>query len=66
MKKVLLIAENDFEDREFTYPYYRLQESGYKVDIVGPKAKEQYKGKYGLTITSDYLLKTSKSMNTRQ
>lgn len=53
MKKVLIIAENDFEDRELMYPYYRLQEAGYKVDIVGPKAKEQYKGKFGLTITSD-------------
>ena len=53
MERVLLIAENDFEDRELMYPYYRLQEAGYEVDIVGPKAKETYKGKYGLTVTSE-------------
>lgn len=53
MKKVLLFAENGFEDRELMYPYYRLQEAGYKVDIVGPKAKESYKGEYGLTVVSD-------------
>jgi len=35
------------------YPYYRLQEAGYKVDIVGPKAKETYKGEYGLAVTAD-------------
>ena len=53
MKKALIIVANDFEDRELMYPYYRLQEAGYKVDIVGPKAKEAYKGKYGLSVTSD-------------
>jgi len=53
VKKVLLLAENGFEDRELMYPYYRLQEAGYKVDIVGPRAKETYKGEYGLTVTSD-------------
>lgn len=45
--------ENGFEDRELMYPYYRLQEVGYKVEIVAPKAKETYKGEYGLTVTSD-------------
>lgn len=54
MEKVLILAENGFEDREFMYPYYRLQEAGYKVEIVGPKAKETYRGEYGLSITSDF------------
>ncbi len=46
MEKVLLFVENGFEDRELTHPYYRFQEAGYKVDIVGPKAEVTYKGEY--------------------
>jgi protease I len=54
MKRVLLFVENGFEDRELIYPYYRLQEAGYKVDVVGPRAKVIYKGEYGLTMKSDF------------
>lgn len=53
MEKVLILADNGFEDSELMYPYYRFQEAGYKVDVVGPKAKEIYTGKHGLTIKSD-------------
>ena len=34
------MADNGFEDRELMYPYYRFQEVGYRVEVVGPKAKE--------------------------
>lgn len=47
------MTENGFEDRELMYPYYRFQEAGYQVVVVGPKAKETYNGEHGLTITSD-------------
>ncbi len=53
MKKVLIFVENGFEDRELMIPYYRLQEAGYKVDVVGPKANTTYNGEYGLSIKSD-------------
>ena len=53
MEKVLLLAENGFEDRELMYPYYRFQEAGDQVVVVGAKAKETYNGEHGLTITSD-------------
>ena len=53
MKKVLIFVENGFEDRELMIPYYRFQEAGYKVDIVGPKANITYNGEYGLTMKSD-------------
>lgn len=53
MKKVLLLVENGFEDRELMYPYYRFLEAGYHVDVAGPKARETYKGEYGLTIASN-------------
>ena len=53
MEKVLLFVENGFEDRELMYPYYRFQEAGYKVDVVGPGAKVTYNGEHGLTMESD-------------
>ena len=54
MKRVLFFVENGFEDRELMYPYYRFQEAGYKVAVVGPKAKVTYNGEYGLTLKSDF------------
>lgn len=53
MEKILLLTENGFEDRELMYPYYRVQEADYQVVVVGPRAKETYKGEYGLTIMAD-------------
>lgn len=51
--KILIMVDNEFEDSEFIYPYYRFREEGYKVDIVAPKAKERYVGKHGVPIISD-------------
>jgi protease I len=47
------MVEEEFEDSEFLYPYYRFQEEGYQVDVVGPKAEETYRGKYGVNIRSN-------------
>lgn len=53
MKRFLFLTENGFEDIELMYPYYRFQEAGYQVDVVGPKAKGNYTGKHGLSIKVD-------------
>lgn len=53
MQKILIMIDEGAEDAEFLYPYYRFQEEGYKVDIVGSKAKETYIGKHGVPIKSD-------------
>lgn len=53
MGKVLILVDRGFEDSELMYPYYRFQEAGYHVDVVGSKAKETYYGEHGLTIQSD-------------
>lgn len=53
MEKVLVFVHNGFEDRELMIPYYRFQEAGYRVDVVGPKAHTIYNGEYGLNIKSD-------------
>ena len=52
MSKAIILVENGFEDIELFYPYYRLMEAGYNVDIVGPTSDETYKGKKGGSITS--------------
>lgn len=54
MAKIIILVENGFEDREFMYPYYRLQEAGYGVDVVGPSSGEIYRGEYGLSAKADY------------
>jgi protease I len=52
LKKVAILVENGFEDVELLYPYYRYQEAGYSVEVVGPKAGEVYSGKKGGSIKS--------------
>ncbi len=36
-KKVLIVAEELYEDLELWYPYYRLKEEGAIVTIAAPK-----------------------------
>lgn len=52
MPKAIVLVENGFEDIELLYPYYRLMEAGYTVDVVGPISEETYKGKKGGSISS--------------
>jgi protease I len=33
-KKALIIAGKQIQDHEYIYPYYRLQEEGYEVDVA--------------------------------
>ncbi|MDP6647894.1 MAG: type 1 glutamine amidotransferase domain-containing protein [Candidatus Woesearchaeota archaeon] len=51
-KKVLILVEQDFQDMEAMYPYYRLKEAGFDVKVAGSDAKS-YKGKYGYPIETD-------------
>lgn len=45
-KRIAVLAEDMYEDPELWYPYYRLQEEGAEVTIVGPEAKA-YASKHG-------------------
>ncbi|MPZ50205.1 MAG: DJ-1/PfpI/YhbO family deglycase/protease [Dehalococcoidia bacterium] len=45
-RKVLVLAEDLYEELELWYPAFRLQEEGAEVIVAGPEAKE-YKGKHG-------------------
>ncbi|KPJ57687.1 MAG: glutamine amidotransferase [Planctomycetes bacterium DG_23] len=50
-KKVVVLAEDDYEDLELWYPALRLREAGAEVTIAGP-AKKHYKSKHGYPAAS--------------
>lgn len=47
-KKIAIFIEDLFNEYEFIYPYYRLQEAGASVVIAGNSAKE-HRGENGMT-----------------
>ncbi|MDR2006750.1 MAG: type 1 glutamine amidotransferase [Acidaminococcales bacterium] len=53
MPKAIMFVEAAFHDAEALYPYYRMQEAGYKVDIVAPVKGAVYTGKFGYPLTAD-------------
>jgi protease I len=52
MKKALILVGDGFEDAEFLYPYYRLQEEGFAVDVAGDEAGKHFTGKRGYPMRS--------------
>ncbi len=50
-KQIAILLENQYEDPEFWYPYYRFLEAGAGVAVVAPEARE-YKSKYGYPATA--------------
>ncbi|MEC9485284.1 MAG: type 1 glutamine amidotransferase domain-containing protein [Candidatus Izemoplasma sp.] len=61
MKKVAILVANLFEDNELFYPYYRLQEAGYIVELIGHKAKQAYTSKHDQSTTSHKAVKDIKA-----
>lgn len=53
MKKILMITEKDYDDSEVLYPYYRLIEAGYPVDVAASE-KGEVSGKYHFKINADF------------
>ena len=49
-KKVVLLAENNYEDLELWVPYYRLKEEGAEVTIVGTGSSQTYTSKHGYPV----------------
>lgn len=50
--KAAVLVGPDFEDIELLYPYYRLQEEGVEVHLVGPR-RGRFKGKHGIEVEVD-------------
>lgn len=51
-KRVVVLAEDMYEDPELWYPYYRLLEEGAEVILVGPEAKT-YESKHGYPVRAE-------------
>lgn len=51
MRKAVIVIASGVEDTEFSYPFYRLQEAGFAVDVA-TKGRKDTTGKWGLPITS--------------
>ena len=49
-RKVVLLAENNYEDLELWVPYYRLREEGAEVTVVGTGSSRTYTSKHGYPV----------------
>lgn len=49
---IAILIEDHVDDREFIYPFYRVQEAGYTPLVVGPESKA-YRSKGGLEMTAE-------------
>ena len=45
--KAAMFVDNNYQDMEVMYPYYRLIEAGFAVELIGPEKGKVYNGKYG-------------------
>ncbi|TFG59614.1 MAG: protease, partial [Spirochaetales bacterium] len=53
MKQAYILVEDIYEDMEFWYPYYRLQEAGFNVTVVAPEKGKTYTSKHGYPAVSE-------------
>lgn len=52
-KQVAILVEDDYQELEFWYPYYRLQEAGARVIAVGTGSAQTYHSKHGYPARAD-------------
>jgi protease I len=52
-KTVAVLAEDHYEDPELWYPYYRLQEAGATVRVVGSGRAQSFSSKHGYPVKAD-------------
>jgi protease I len=54
-RRVLILADDMFEDLELTYPMLRMREEGAQVTIAGKEARTHH-GKHGVPVTAEMTL----------
>ena len=53
-KRIAMLVDEEFEDRELTVPLAALSDAGAQVTLIGPVAGARYRGKRGdATVTAD-------------
>lgn len=52
-KRFVLLVDTQYNDHEFWYPYFRLQEAGAQVVVVARRTGQTFTGKYGIPVTAD-------------
>lgn len=55
-EKIAILTDDKTEDLEFFYPFYRLNEEGYTVDVITPAGKS-FEAKHGLGLKKTKALK---------
>jgi protease I len=53
MRKIAILVADFYDDNELYYPFYRLQEAGFQVELIGALQGQAYKSKHGMIATSD-------------
>jgi protease I len=46
-KKIAILVDEMYQVLELWYPYYRLQEAGYQVELIGAEKGREYRSKEG-------------------
>jgi protease I len=52
-KQVVILAEDNYEDLELWYPYYRMKEAGARVRVAGMPGVRSYSSKHGYPVETD-------------
>ncbi len=60
MTKVALLIEDMYQEAEALVPYYRLQEAGFQVDVVGPEVRV-YSSKHGYPLKATVASKDARA-----
>ena len=62
-KRVAMLVEDEFEDRELTGPVEALRAAGATVLLVGPVAGAEYKGKRGMAVVKSDIAAGAAKLN---
>ncbi len=60
-RRIAILAEDLYEDPELWYPYYRLQEAGAQVSVVGSGRKDTFDSKHGYPVKADLAITDAKA-----
>ncbi|OGR51266.1 MAG: protease [Elusimicrobia bacterium RIFCSPLOWO2_02_FULL_39_32] len=62
-KNIVILVEQQYQDLEVWYPYYRLKEEGAKVILAGTGSANTYMGKFGVPAKVDFSIDELKVKN---